>query len=37
MRFGHHGALTGTLLFVMNVFEKNEGFENLRLMQCESR
>jgi len=26
-RLGHHGTLTGTLLFVMNVFKKNEGFE----------
>jgi hypothetical protein len=31
--FGHHATLTGTLLFVMNLFKKNEGSENLCLMQ----
>ena len=33
MRLGRHGALTGTLLFVMNVFKKNEDFAGLRLVQ----
>jgi hypothetical protein len=33
MRLGHHGTLTGTLLFVMNVFKQSEGFEGLRCMQ----
>jgi hypothetical protein len=32
-RLGQHGALTGTLLFVMTVFEQNECFEGLRHMQ----
>jgi hypothetical protein len=32
-RLGHHATLTGTLLFVMNVFKKNEGFEELCPMQ----
>lgn len=29
MRLGYHGTLTETFLFVMNVFEKKEGFEDL--------
>jgi hypothetical protein len=33
MHLGHHGTLTGTFLFVMNVFKKNEGFEELCIMQ----
>jgi len=33
MRLGYHGTLTGTFLFVMNVFENNEGFEDLCIMQ----
>jgi hypothetical protein len=37
MRLGRHGALTGTFLFVMNVFNKNEGFAGLRLIKKQSR
>jgi hypothetical protein len=33
MRLGRHGALTGALLFVMNVFKKNGGFADLLLIQ----
>jgi hypothetical protein len=33
MRLGYHGTLTEAFLFVMNVFEKNEVFEDLCLMQ----
>jgi hypothetical protein len=33
MHLGHHGTLTGTFLFVMNVFKKNESFEDLCIMQ----
>ncbi len=32
MRLGYHGTLTGTFLFVMNVYEKSEGFEDLHLI-----
>jgi|APFre7841882654_1041346.scaffolds.fasta_scaffold134212_1 hypothetical protein len=29
MRLGYHSTLTETFLFVMNVLENKEGFENL--------
>jgi hypothetical protein len=29
MHLGYHGTLTETFLFVMNVFEKKEGFEDI--------
>jgi len=32
-RLEHHGTLTGTLLFVMTVFERKEDFEDLCLLQ----
>jgi hypothetical protein len=35
--FGHHGALTGTLLFVMNLFKNSGDFEDRRLRLMKRR
>lgn len=36
-RLGYHGTLTGTLLFVMNVFKRVKALKSCASCKCEGR